>query len=545
MPIQNPEQDPYLHFAESERRQGKGLFSPWTTSDKALLDIAANYFPQVLLPDVATLRKPDTSPVEIQALENHSALLDPQQKPLFVAVGGPPAALVALQWARLGRPVLYLSDQDLNPAGKIARPIWAGAANHGEPDTFTEGPAYLAGQMPFRFLRQEWRRLFQRCRYEVEVLAADYPWLSLNKGDWLRNPGQWLAALRVTWGFHRFGKAYWAALKTGKTTPFIEDTRRRVKDSAAYLHQLEKELGGILRPTEGSLALASSAEAEKALLCLAEALKEEGLALNPLTPEQAQNKYGFTPRQTLSLFEKSHDFIFCADFLSRITDEIQRLEGQVLTSHRLTRLFADSEKNQGGLLEFYSLNDQGKKVFHYQAFTKAHLSLGPTLFRPNLYDLISVTGVSINALLIGPPLRDGPITFGGSARLIPLFPPQKLSFPDPVSGELTLQDLSFVRLSTGASIGPADRGKNWYHYDGRDAVNLLHRAREMLPKEMQLKVLSVIGCNRMIGADGRQIELHPTLKLNKKKVTLNSVTIQIGAGGGGLTQMGAVAKNLV
>jgi len=160
MPILNSHNDPYLAFAENERRQGKRQFSPWTTSDPELLHIAQHYFPQIPIIPAHLLQKPDLTPVEIVALTNKPELSQPIPQKSMIAVGGPSAATVALQSAIAGKSALYVNNLDQPLDGKISRPIWAGAGNHGEPDALTEGPAYLSGYYPFRFIFKEILRFF-------------------------------------------------------------------------------------------------------------------------------------------------------------------------------------------------------------------------------------------------------------------------------------------------------------------------------------------------------------------------------------------------
>jgi hypothetical protein len=540
MRILNPHKDPYLDFAEEERRRGKRLFAPWTTSDPELLKLAERYFPQVPIIAAQRLEKPDLSPVEILALKDYPALAQLKQEACFVAVGGPPAATVALEQAFQGRAVLYVSDLEKSSAGKLARPIWAGAGNHGEPDALTEGPAYIAGHQPFSFVLTELLRACRPTAYNTRVLDADYPWLSLNFGEWLRSPRQWPAAFRVAWGNHLASRRYAQELREGKVPEVLQRMRQRTQLSWKYLENLNQRLGGLFREPRGSLLIAGSPQQAEGYQRDAAFLKEEGLQLLPLTPEQVREKYGLVPRQAFALMEKTHDFIFETDFLPKITNELLKQGGELKNNWRLLRVYVDTDQDEGGVLEFRETSATGEPIQHYRRFSRAHLSLGPTPFRPWVYDLISVTGVSINALILGAELTGGPLVCGGSNHIVPLLAPQTIEMKDPDSGQTRPVNVTFARISAAGCVSPLDRGNNWYTYDGRHAVHLLHRVRETLPPEMSVKVLSVTGCNRVIGKDGQQMELHPTLVVNGKKRSCPQVTIQIGAGGGGLTQMGAV-----
>ena len=48
-----------------------------------------------------------------------------------------------------------------------------------------------------------------------------------------------------------------------------------------------------------------------------------------------------------------------------------------------------------------------------------------------------------------------------------------------------------------------------------------------------------------VNKDGQQVELHPMISVNRQKIVCQTVTLQVGAGGGGLTQMGAVPQQMV
>lgn len=539
MSILNPHHDPYLEFAEKERRAGKKQFAPWTTSNPELLNLAELYFPEIPITPVNQLEKPDLRPVEIIALKTHPALQQVAHNSSFIAVGGPPAAMVALEVAHQGRPVLYVNDQDAASPDKQRRPIWAGAGNHGEPDALTEGPAYITGHYPLGFLMRELLRACMPPGYDSAVLHPDYSWLSLNWSEWLQNPRQWPAAFRVAFGNHQLAKQYLKALHQGKLPAVLEKMQKKTQDSWLYLQE-QKEL---LREPRGSLLLAASPQQLQNLLYNQAFLRQEGRELRPISPEEAQKKYGLLPRNALGLMEKTHDFMLVPDFLKKISLKIKKQSGEIKTTWRLVRIYLDTDQQEGGIMEFSETNAQGEKS-HFRRFSHAHLSLGATPFKPAKYDLISVTGVSMNVLVFGADFHGGPIVFGGTNHLVPLMPPQTIEIKNPRNGKIQALPVTFARLSAAGSVSPLDRGATWYHYDGRHAVHLLHRVRESLSPGMSLHVLSVIGCNRVIGKDGYQVEFHPTIQVDHQKITCKQLTIQVGAGGGGLTQMGALPQKM-
>ncbi|HVY54000.1 MAG TPA: FAD-dependent oxidoreductase [Gammaproteobacteria bacterium] len=520
--------DPYIAFVEQQRINKKLLFSPWSTHDDNLLQITRQFFPDIPLIFADKLIKPNINPVEILPLDPSMTLkADPN---LFIAVGGPPAATVALQVALNKRNVLYVCDAN-------SHPIWAGAGNHGEPDGLTEAPAYTAGHSPFSFIFRELLRLLRPCPIE-NITTSSFSWLSLNISEWMKHPKEWLSGFQVAYGSHRLYKKFYRELKKNKVPGILQKMRERAQLSGQYLNELNKFLGGnLIRTPRGSLLIAYSTKEWANLLKKQALLNQEGLALKPLTKEEVQLKYGFLPRHGIGFLEKRHDFIFQPDFYQNLLNEIKKRGGKVITNQRLNKIWVDTNPPHLGIMEFVNIDDNS---IQHQQFSNAHLSLGATLYKPNLYNLISVTGVSMNALLIGVALKGGAIVCGGTNHIVPLCQPEKILVRRPGSKEVTLEDVTLVRLSAAANVSPLNRGVDWYTYNGQHALHLLHQVKKTLPINTELRVLSAYGCNRVIGKDGHQVEIHPQVKAKGTNIACDNITIQIGAGGGGLTQMGYV-----
>lgn len=502
--------DPFLDFAEQQRKQGAQMFAPWFSRDQALLSRVQELFPHVPLPDVEHLREPDTTPVRIEPMRDEHVRLLQDRQDYVVAVGGPPAAMMAFAQAKQGRRVIYVCHDR-----EHSRPIWMGAANHIEPHVLTQAPAFISGLHPWRFLWQECLRFLNPPRFDRQVLRDNYPWLTLNAADWLRHPLQIPAGLRVAWGNYQLAHRRAKANGSSRYDMLCARTQR----SAEYMTDLHEQYGHLLRAPRGSLIIAPDQETwwllQEDMKC-----QKEGV-LREITPEEAGAKYGFTPRHAAGLMEKTHDFILEPDFYPVLTAAIQSSGGIMPGNWRLTRILT---AGQGGMLEFYEQTETGERKYHYRKFSQAFLSLGSTLYEPWLYDLISVTGVSINALVMNVKMSGGPVVCGGKGNHVAVTP---LAAPEQING----QDCSFVRIAAGGCIGPLIRdGGRWYTYPGETAVNALHCLRECLPENAQIRVLSVTGCNRVTGRDGRQVDLHPQA----------DITIQIGAAGGGLTQMAAL-----
>lgn len=527
--VQNPELDPFLFFAEQERKRHKQFFSPWLTKDEELLAISNKFFPSITLPQPELLKKPDVTPVEIVPLKNSHLNLDGHDEEYFVAVGGPPAAMVAFQQVKSGQRVLYVNQLD---SRKLTRPIYIGAANHVERDILTEEPAFISGHTPFDFLWREVKRFLNPMRYDKGVLRDDYPWLTLNIPEWICHPKEWLSGLRVAFSKQQLTLTYAKSISGHDASDVIQDLKYKTHTSCDFIEAFNRDDGKILREPRGAMFIASDDAVWQTLLKDMALLKQSGRALIPINAQEAKNKYGFAPRNVVGIMEKPHDLILEPQFLDTITQAIKAKGGEVHTNWRLKRIWVN-ESGKGGVLEFV---DQESSATHYRRFRQAHLSLGSTLYEPNPYDLVSVTGVSINALVFGLDLFGGPFVCGGTGNHIavtPLLPP------------VTIQDekVSFIRIAVGGCVNPRNRkASRWYTYSGQTAVNALHCIRKALPLDARLKVLSVTGCNRVIGRDGRMVEIHPFIKSGGKNKIVDSITIQIGAGGGGLTQMASACR---
>lgn len=539
--VLNPYQDPFLVHAEKERQQGKHMFAPWITSNEDDLSIAKKHFPQISIPTQNSLVKPPTKAVQFVPLKDYD-VPKPQDEFDVVTVGGPSAAMIALENTLDGKRVKYVTNTHAYGKNKVNRSIMDGAANLYLPDVLTTSPAYAAGHEPSNFLWNAFKDFVNPPRYDQEVLDDHFPWLSLNTEDFIKNPDQLIPSLRVMWSNHKLASQYTLEMKTGQQEPAIRSImKERIHNTSEFLESVDAEMGGIFRKPRGALFITADDKGMARLFHEEKELNKEDRQLNLISPKAAIEKYGFAPYHSFTLREKPHGRIFDPLFLKHVSDHITSQHGEVADHLHLTRVFVDTETNQGGVLEFADYSQPEKVNYHYTKFSRAHFSLGATPFDPNPYNLISVTGVSVNALIYGIKLSGGPIT-RGSVHIVPLAEPTTIATTDPMTGSDYKKDVSYVRMTAGGAVGPADRGENSFSYDGRQAVNLLEQVRKTIPLDSTLKVLSVVGCNRVIGADARQIELNPTVKVDGKEVLVESVTLQMGAGGAGLIQSGALSK---
>lgn len=536
--IQNTDKDLFLEFAENQRAQGKRMFSPWLTRDKDLLHLANRH--GIPLPDLDKLTQPYFPPVKIEPLSRSAALeLDKDKStPMYVCVGGPPAAMVAIQRAVDREPILYV-----NYSRSDKRAISEGSAYHGEFDAESEKPAYFAGKTVPAFFYDQTLRLIHPPRYDSDVIKPDFSWLSLNWVEWIYHPQQWLPGFRVVWGNYQKTKIYENEHALGKLSPEIIEMRERTRHCEMWLTALDKYLGGnlFLNREFGSLTIAPTEQDWQDLQKFQKALKEEGRSLVEVNSEQMLNKYGFIPRHVAGSLEKIHDRVFRHDFMLRIANAIKNQGGEVHLDWQLRKILIDPEQ-PGGIVEFVEKTEQGE-IVHRRRFIQAHLSLGISDYDPSQADLASVTGVSINAILYGVALRTS-ILCGGSNNMVPLTEPMVLNTTDQDGKSSENNNITFVRLTAAGCVNPRFRGDNSYTYDGQHAVHLLHRVRETLPANARLVPLSVIGCNRMFIENGMSLWKNPEIKINGRKHLIPSIKIQLGAGGGGISQSAAEAHKI-
>lgn len=528
--ILGTENSKFLQHCENERLEEKQMFKPWVTDDEKLIKFAQDH--GISLPKLDELTEPYFPDVKIELLTselmkqltNHDEYKSSEA--IDVCVGGPPVATVALQKAVDGKKVLYV-----NYTGTDKRAIYEGAANHCEEDKDTESPAYTAGNTPTVFFTKHLKQYLKPTRYDKEVLEPNFPWLSLNIADWLLNPSQWFDGLSVALGNYKKAQEYEQCVRSGKTSPVAEEMLRRTKEGEKYLTQLNEYLGGELFSKEfGSLIVDSTENGSENLKELQTRLEQEGRSLVALDEKSLLNKYGFIPKKPA--MEKTHDRVFTPDFLAKISKKIAENGSSVKNNWVLRKILVNPDQT-GGVLEF-SENKQGQEIIHHQKFSNAHFSLGITNYSPSTTKLVSVTGVSVNAILYGLKLK-APVVCGGSNHLVPLREPTQITVRNE-DGSNSKVDITLVRVTAAGAVGPRKRGNNSYTYDGKHAIHLLHRVKETLPEGIHLEPISVIGCNRMFIEDGMSMWKHPTLVNEGNTFECSKVKIHEGAGGGGLTQ---------
>lgn len=315
--------------------------------------------------------------------------------------------------------------------------------------------------------------------------------------------------------------------------------RERTRICEKWLTELDKYIGGIFLPGKGSMILAPRESDIKGLKAFKDILAEEGRELEDVSNEQALRKYGFVPRNSFLQVEKKHDRIFRPDFLDKIEEAISANGNEVHTDWKLVEILADVKNKSGGRAIF--LDQKGNKQI--VNFTDATLSLGITDIQPKPYVMSSVTGISMNALLYGIELK-GPVVCGGSNHVVPLGPPKKIMKTDLATGKSNEVIVTPVRATAAASVSPRFRGEHSYDFPGIAAVELVRRLNQALPEGVKLDIVSAFGCNRMFGPEGMSTWLSPKVEIDGKKVSIESIRMQVGAGGGGLTQSAVEATRI-
>lgn len=528
--IPNPNQEPYLDFAEKERRAGKSQFSPWVTTNQQDLALVQRYFPQVSVSKSSPLGKVVNKPVEVLSLGQanrhydgtHYTILSRMmgygfyeyqraksgqsldyqmtqtQEPLFIAVGGAAAAMAAYQRAKEGKPVLYVQNEV------------AESGYYDELTSFTDEPLKLLGSEPLNLLQQSLKAYVKPPRYAKEVLNSEFSRFNLNGAAWLKAPGQWRTGMKVLWGNYRL------------TQQPVEAKKASTQQEHQALEQADQELGLLRQPRE-ALLVARTKQEEQAF-----SKAQEVLSTVYFRGDALREKYGFYPRRALGFMEKKPAYIAEPQQIEKLVQGIRAQGGTVVTNWHLSRVLVDIYSNQGGILEFRETTEAGELRHHQRQFSQAYLALGETVFSPNPYPVVKVTKVSIKALLLGVNLAAGPVYFGGT--IVPLTAAKRVDVGDKTKGDMDITDLSVVQITAGISVGPAGSRASEPGYNGRQAIHLIENVQTTLPRDAKLKILSVTGSSSVLGAEGRPVVVHPVVKDGFKTFPVETVAIQIGGG---------------
>ncbi len=447
------------------------------------------------------------TPVQIRRLSDCPISLELENaKPL--AIGGPPALMWATFLAKNKQPITYLNDER-------RMPIAFGSAWHLEQDAESEAPT---AYKPTTFL---WNQIIRACighsYYSAIKRTGLSPWRSLDWIGWLRHPKAWLTGFRVAL---RFQLATMQNLSHRQK--IIDSVAQQCRENEKFFEELNKEMGReLLMPGHGSIIVARNMDEVTDLHTMQNNLKKERRTLVFLSTQEMLQRYGYTPNGLL-FAEKTHDRILSPNFMKLSKAYIERNSGTVING-TLVSIYVDGQNNSG-IAEYYLADGQKK----FLTFSSATLSLGNQMItdinNKSLFDIVSARGVSALAYVYLPKGYQLPpaIVCGGTNHVT------KLSKnPVPISdNDGKSYDLYLVRMTAGACITPTVSEKDAANYDGTTALGLITAVCKTLGDQCKVEPISVYGCNRQMNQYGQTRWINP----------YPGVSIQYGAGGGGLTR---------
>ncbi len=166
--VPNPNHTPFRDHLEQQRKQGNETAKPWKTTDAKVLELL-RHAQEIVIPNMESTQLL-TNRVAIKPLSECPYKNDSAETIENLVVGGAPAAMVAMQKAIDGKPVLYVNYT------KNAIAISDGSALHGEPQRAIDGPAYEAGSTPIKFIKEEIKEFISPPRYSKEVVQPNLRW---------------------------------------------------------------------------------------------------------------------------------------------------------------------------------------------------------------------------------------------------------------------------------------------------------------------------------------------------------------------------------
>lgn len=443
-----------------------------------------------------------------------------------VVVGGPPALVSSIN----ERECTYINDSR-------QQPIADGSAFHLEWDSPSEGPT---GYRPSQFMLQQMVRLFVPQTIARAEKTGLFPWRSLDWAGWITRPTKWLEGARIALAFEKATRSLSDPAKKAKV---YQEVAARSRENQKFYEELNQRVGAeLFLPGSGSVIVARTQEEEQDLLSLKADLELEGRELCLLSKEALQKRFGFIPEGRL-FAEKTHDKILNPNYMKILTKRIESLGGKVVNGV-LDTIYMDKER-EVGVVKYKTA--QGQE--HYLPFSHLILSLGSQrLIDKNnkpLFDVVSARGVSALAIAYVPEGTSLPpaIVCGATNHVTRLSDPISVEREDKKRYSAYL-----VRMTCGACITPSVNEEENANYDAVAATGLISAVRQTLG--CNLEVFAVYGCNRQVSQHGQTHWLSP-LKTDGTDSLLaprgqkhdsgtsrpnDRIAIQMGAGGGGLTQ---------
>ncbi len=470
--------------------------------------------------------------VKIEPLKNSQFKYVPKSAGTVV-VGGPPALISSANTTN----ITYIN-------AKQRHPIWKGSALHLEWDAESEAPTTTR---PHRFISSAlYRAIFGYHSMGAAEKTGYFPWRTLDWKGWMTHPGYWMQGVRVGLAFQRLTGSY----KNPQTREgALSEVSQRCKANQRYYEQLNSETGGkLISQANGSIIVARDEQEKGELVDMKSGLAKEGREIRLLSREEMQERYGFVPPNGIAFGEKTHDRILSPNYVEVLAERIEKLGGEVIDG-TLTTIYVDGPQ-QAGFAKFKTPHGEERIL----PFSDLVLSLGNQQIlgyngKP-LFDVVAARGVSVLATVTLPKWRELPqaIVCGGTNHVIKLGDGVEVKGED---GQIYKSYL--VRMTCGACITPNVSEKESANYDATSATGLIAAVRQTLAAPIE--VLTVYGCNRQVSEHGQShwmtipttpppFPIKPFLSPRghhldlgtHRPVNQRGVVIQMGAGGGGLTQ---------
>ncbi len=318
------------------------------------------------------------------------------------------------------------------------------------------------------------------------------------------------------------------------------------------------------------------------LASMKEALSKENRQLVMLTKEDMLTRYGYYPDNALQVAEKPTDRMLDPNFMQLLSERIKSRNGVVIDG--VVKCVYVSDPSAGGIIE-YTPNDSitgdgssggGTGETRFVAFSGLVMSLGAQAVLDErgdaMLDIVAARGVSAMALMYVP-CEPSPneskqvlkvpsaLVCGATNHITTIDGPVAVSgLPSKDTEEDAPYNVYLVKITSSACITPNMLDETSTHYDGTAATGLMSAARQTLDARVHLEPLTVWGCNRQmsrygqshwfsLSGDGvssrRQLVNLGACRPAANAASINAtgamgqngfVHIQLGAGGGGLTQ---------
>lgn len=500
---------------EHEKHLFTGMHEPFITKDKRSLEDFNQYFKDFshLLPESAEKlaeKQALKTPVEIRPLQESPVQFKEPSTRTLLAVGGPPAMMTAAGAAgSVGgeSKVIYLNDDR-------RWPIANGSAWHIEEDADAEAPTTYS---PITFMQNQIARaLYRRESLEEIEKTGLFPWRTLDWFSYAKHPEQWIPAFSVAIDFQR---NLWK--NEGLRQEQIDKISAQCKMNEKFYLALNDKVGGqLLLPGQGAIIVARNQSELDDLNAQKRNVEKEGRQFNMLSKDDIIKRFGFA-LEGIAFGEKVHDRVLSPRYKQILSDYLKQNGAEVINGTLVT-VYTDG-KNPGGIAKYRMADGQDKFI----AFSDLVMSLGNqpiyNLEGKPAFDLIGATGSSGLALVYTPVDVTLPrvAVYGGTNHVA-------LLNNEPVLVQLNGKPykLNLIRLTAGACITPADRGKEGGFYDSTISLGLVNSVYKTLGPNNIVKPLTVYGCNRMVSKNGQTDWLQP----------YPGIHVQYGAGGGGLTR---------